>query len=372
MPEGDRQHLRPEDAPLALVVPDGSLLLTSDEAAGAIDLDLPIPVAERTGNGACLVIATQPRIIPGGGRRLVGHELVRSEYRQRTRRSVNPDYARLREEIEEEGGSTGRVMATGEPSLDLIGLVGGAVIRGIDRLRPGRGEAAEQLAKTERYIETPVYEPYTYEINAFEVGRVGALELVLLDRRSGRAFDARHTVRERQTFAVAEGRHRADRGVLEGTGPGAVLPEDVAVFEGTPPRPRLSELLQLLAEAPGEGRVADVEAVLAGLGAGPAVAAAPEAARRARIETLDGPAEGTWIDAEHVLVPSAAVGRSSLVQVTGPDGMRTFGMVEKVDHAAGEAVVRISRPGSGQRLSDEGLEAVLQELKGPEGRHTGP
>jgi hypothetical protein len=253
MADSDRQHLRPEDAPLALAIADGPLLLTPEEAAGAIDLDLPIPVAEKTGDGRCLIAASRPRVVPGGGRRLVGHELVRSEYRTRTRRSVNPEYAKLREEAEEESGGGGRVMATGEPSLDLIGLVGGAVIRGINRLRPGRAKASEQLAKTERYLETPVYEPYTYDISAFEVGRVGALEATLLDRAAGRAFEARHTMRERHTFAVAEGRHRADRGVLEGGGPGAVLPEDVAVFETSAPRPRLSDLLQILAQTTGEG-----------------------------------------------------------------------------------------------------------------------
>ena len=369
MAETDLRHLRPEDAPLALAIADGPLLLTPEEAAGAIDLDLPIPVAEKTGDGRCLIAASRPRVVPGGGRRLVAHELVRSEYRTRTRRSVNPEWAKLREEAEEEsgGGGGGRVMATGEPSLDLIGLVGSAVIRGIDRLRLGRAKASEQLASTERYLETPVYEPYTYDINAFEVGRVGALEVTLLDRAAGRAFEARHTMRERHTFAVAEGRHRSDRGVLEGGGPGAVLPEDVAVFETAAPRPRLSDLLQILAQTTGEGRAADAEAVLASLTALPAAGVTPVAhgRQRAKIETMDGPAEGTWIDAEHVVVPSASVGRSSLVQVTGPDGMRTFGMVEKVDHAKGEAVVRVGRSGGGGRLSDEALEAVLDDLKNP-------
>jgi hypothetical protein len=40
-------------------------------------------------------------------------------------------------------------------------------------------------------------------------------------------------------------------------------------------------------------------------------------------------------------------------------------MVEKVDHAKGEAVVRVGRSGGGGRLSDEALEAVLDDLKNP-------
>lgn len=368
MPEEERRRLRPDASPLALVMTEGPLLLTPDEVVAAIELDLPVPVAEKTGEGRCLVAAGRPRVAPGGGRRLVGHELVRSEYRVRTRRTVNPDYARLREEAGEQAGrDAGRVMATGDPSLDLIGLVGGTLIRGVNRLRAGRGDAAEQLARTERYLETPVYEPYTYEINALEVGRVGVLDIALLDRGAGRAYDARHTVRDRRTFAVAEGRHRADRGVLEGTGVDAVLPEAVAVYETTAPRPRLSDLLQVLAQTRGEGRAADAEAVLASLAAVPAAPSAPAArsASSVTVETLSGPTEATWLDAQHLLVPSTALGRSSLVQVTGPDGMRTFGMVEKVDHGTGQAVVRVSRPGGGERLSEEALESVLRSLKSP-------
>ncbi len=85
------------------------------------------------------------------------------------------------------------------------------------------------------------------------------------------------------------------------------------------------------------------------------------------METLAGPAEGAWLDEERIAVPTAALGRSSLVQVTGPDGMRVFGLVERVDREAGRAVVRVGRPGATRRLSDEGLEAVLRDLKASPG-----
>jgi hypothetical protein len=372
MPEAERARLRPEGAPLALAVADGPALLPAAEVAGAIEVDLPVRAVERADGEPCLVVAGRPRVVPGGGRRLVAHEVVRSEYRTGSRRRINPDYQAAGDP--DGHAEDDRVAATGDPALDLVGLVAGSVIRGLGRLGPGRGRPGETSGAADRYLEQAVFEPYTYQLSSFEVGRVGTMDAALADRRAGTALEVAHTISERRVFPVASGRHRADRGLLEGGGPAGVLPEDVALFEAAPPRPRLSDLLRAILDGGGEGRAANVEEVLARLGTGtPAVAAsaAPSVpagvGRRVTVETLAGPAEGEWLDEERIAVPAAALGRSSLVQVTGPDGMRVFGLVERVDREAGRAVVRVGRPGTARKLSDEGLEAVLRDLKSSPG-----
>lgn len=391
-PEADRGRLRAEDSPLAIAVADGPLLVPADEIDAIVELDLPArAAADVLADGTpslgprCLILAERPRLAPGGGRRLVGHDVVTSEYRTGTRRRINPEHRRLRAEAEDEEGrgAGGRIFATGDPMIDLVGLVAGTVIRGVGALGPARERASDALARTERYLEEPTFEPYTYRVSSFEVGRAAAMRLTLVDRPAGRAYEARHAMRERRTFPVAEGRRATDRGLLEGTGSQAVLPADVALFETGAPRPRLSDLLHALVSAGGDGRtatVADALAVIKGPppaagAASPAVAVAeitpvrldaadpprPETAR-AVVETVNGPAEGTWLDAERIAVPTDALGRSMLVQVTQPDGMITFGLVERVERG-GHAIVRVGRPGGRARLSDEGLESVLRDLK---------
>jgi hypothetical protein len=91
--------------------------------------------------------------------------------------------------------------------------------------------------------------------------------------------------------------------------------------------------------------------------------AAPASAARVTVHTADGPVEATWTGPERIEVPTAALGRSKLVEVEGPDGMRTLGLVERVDEAAGRAVIRVNRPTSDRRVSDEGLDSVLRDLK---------
>jgi hypothetical protein len=275
MPEAERRRLSADASPLALALADGTGTLSpAEDAAAAVDADLPLRVIDRADDEAapCLLVLGRPRLVPGGGRRLVGHEVVRSEYRSGSRRTVNPEYRRLRDaaEAEEDGGRgpTGSVLATGDPMLDLIGLAGGLVLRGVNRLRPAREDPAAALARTERYFETATFEPYTYKLTSFEVGRAGVLDAALVDRAAGRVLEARHTLRERRTFPVAEGRHRADRGLLEGTGPQAALAEDVALFEGESPRPPLSDVLRLLlATGAGEGRPGGLADALAALSA---------------------------------------------------------------------------------------------------------
>ncbi|HEX8376005.1 MAG TPA: hypothetical protein VF606_12590, partial [Geminicoccaceae bacterium] len=141
----------------------------------------------------------------------------------------------------------------------------------------------------------------------------------------------------------------------------------------------LSDVLRLLLASGGDGRPGDADDALAALSrvaaaeAPPAPASAAvedrpravsDSAARVTVHTADGPVDATWTGPERIEVPTAALGRSKLVEVEGPDGMRTLGLVERVDEAAGSTVIRVNRPtSSDRRVSDEGLDSVLRDLK---------
>src|SRR5690349_12773514 len=122
LPAAERARLDAAGAPLALAVADGPLLLHAKEVPAAVEPDLPVRVAEGVDGVPCLVVAERPRRLPGGERRLVGHEVVRSEFRSGVHRTLNPDYARTQEEGGEPRGGLGRFIRTGDPLLDVIGL----------------------------------------------------------------------------------------------------------------------------------------------------------------------------------------------------------------------------------------------------------
>jgi hypothetical protein len=147
---------------------------------------------------------------------------------------------------------------------------------------------------------------------------------------------------------VAKGRSRYDRGLLEGSGPQAVLPEDVDLFEAAPPRPRLSELLAALLADGGAGRPGSARDALERLEpAAGTLAAEPRQARAAAHRAEPGQA-----DAEPA-ASAPALGRSGVVQVTEPDGTQRFGLVDG------------SRPTTApRRLPPDELEDALRDLKG--------
>lgn len=363
MPEAGRERLPAGGATLAVAVVDrGGALLSPAEVPGHLEVDLPLALAREVGEADCLVVAgVARRTAEGGGRRLVGHEVVRSEYRSGTRRAADAGRTRraARDEDDGGGGLGGLgVMRTGDPALDLVGLVAGGLIRGVGRLWSARDEAAAAGLGPDEGVAAPgpeaaVYRPYTYEVSLFEMERAGVVGAALVDRAAGRVHEARHAVRERRTFPLAKGRHAADRGLLERTGRQAVLEADLDLFAEQPPRPRLSDILRALAAGGGEGRpggVAEATAVLARAGGEDRTAAVPgdaPAAGSATVRTAAGSTSGTWTATGLVEVPAASLGGSSLVEVTRPDGVRAFGLVERVDEATGRAVVRVGGPAGG-------------------------
>jgi hypothetical protein len=262
MPEAARSRLEPAQATAAFAVRDGAALLPPGEARAACVQDLPLPA----GTGAevqCLVLVDRLPTARSAPRRPLAHEIVRSTYRAGSQRQPNPDYRDIWDslrELEDDDGAG--LMATGEPALDLIGLVASSVLDGIDLFTRERAAAAARakLAATPATLSSATWEPYTFEVTTLEATRSGRLRAVLVDHGSGLAWPLERVVLEQRRFRVAEERRARDRDLLEGHGGGLVDVADVAVWEQAGLRPSLLDLAAALAEVDGPGATTSVAA----------------------------------------------------------------------------------------------------------------
>ena len=266
-------------APLGLTV-------RSPSAAGPVrDLSLPPDDGARR----CALLVELDASVRAAPRRVLGHERIRSTYRAGSAGRANPEYQRLQRELRElESGSAPAILATGDPGLDLIGLVAGGILGGAAAIVDGRhaSDLRRRLASTPPRIGDVVWEPYSFEVTTLEASRRGPLRARLLDRGAGTVWSVEETIQETGRFRVAAGRRARDRGLLEGGGDGLRDAEDVTAWEQDGVQPRLSFVLAALARA-----------------------AAPTAA------------------ADWMLEPAAGAG-GSVVAATGPDGVRRFRLRE--------------------------------------------
>lgn len=361
LPEPERRMLEAETPPLAVAAVDRGAALPVALAAQILEYDLPAEhAATLDGTAArCLVLVERADAMRAAPRRLVAHTVVRSTYRRAGRSSANPEHAALKRslrELDQDGG--GGVMATGDPAIDLIGLVAGTVLGGIDavRRRQAENEVLAALETTPRQIEEAVWEPYTYELNTVEAERAVSLRLALVDRAAGRFWPVVSRTRETRRFAIAEGRHAKDRDLLEGGGD-AVLEADLDVWEQGAVRLRLSHVLGLVAaETRGrDGAAGDAARVLAiwseaggtradRTGSGDGAAPAPAEAGRFMVRSAAGLVAARPAGAGRLSVPLSALGRSSLVEVIRPDGTRGYGLVAEIDTGRDLAIVRLGGP----------------------------
>jgi hypothetical protein len=275
MPAAEAARLDPRAAPLALTTLDGDV---ATAAAAAAAVDLPLPADD--GRAPCLLLVEAAATTRAAPRRPLGHEIVRSTYRAGGRRA-NPAYRALREQLREvERSDDVAVMATGDPTLDLIGLVAGTVLQGIDDALDG-GAAARlraRLAATPPTLEEGDWEPYTFAVTTIEATRQGRLRAALVERATGAAWHLDRPVVERRRFRVAEGRRARDRGLLEGGGDGLAATTDVAVWEQAGLRPSLAGLLAELAGAAVPGALSAATEPAAGPAAEPDTAGGVEMA----------------------------------------------------------------------------------------------
>ncbi len=358
----DCRHLAasPEAAPAALLV----------ETFGPIELAPAPPAAASSGEARCRLLLgapaiSQQRLSPRGVVRLEGERPVA------TRRRVNPEYRRLEAELrrlEREERAPTRLSRTGDPALDLLGLLlGGAV----DLVRAAAGSnereaLAARLAATPRYLEEPVTSRYTYEVELFELYRRGTVEAVLWDASSGRTWRARLPFEERRTLALPLGRDPRDRR----TPAGFTLVADRRALEdptALPIRLDPGALFSTLATALEEtGRTRDLAALRTQLAAASTLPAAgpPPAATPADGNGGIDPAElplrpheavvvvlagdepralGFYVAPQRVLTVAHALPPGSLVPLETSSGLRLYGLVERRDPRADLALLWVPR-----------------------------
>jgi hypothetical protein len=324
--EPARRRLEPTAAPLTITVLDHGIELATAAAGEAVLWDLPVPI-EDGGTASCAVLVDRTPTARAAPRRILAHQLVRSTYRRGSRSTTNPEQAALRRsmrELEQEDGV--QVLATGEPSVDLIGLLVGGILDGISRYRRGRAEtqARDELAATPATLEEVIWEPYTYELTELEATRTGVLRAALVDRRLGRAWPIGREVRETRRFAVAAGRSPKDRPLLESASSDVVSRADVAVWEQAGLQPSLTQLLATLSDATGDGVRLEATEIAAGW------AAAPIRLTNAPMGSPDvEPAEPSrqHADGSTALRPRG----SSVEQTVTADGLRSYRLVTPAD-----------------------------------------
>lgn len=255
LPDLQRRLLQPEASPVAVAMVEDGQALPQERAAQLLVADLPVPVIGQldAAGPRCLLLLERTGTAAAAPRRPLAHEMVRSTYGRGTRRVGNPEHAALKQamrEVKEDEGP--RILATGDPATDLVGLIAGTVLSGMDLFarRRQENELRAALAATPAAQEEPSWEPYSYGVTTVEAARAGSLRAALIDRQTGAAWGIGEQVREVRTFRVASGRHTRDRDVLEGRSGSAVVEADLEVWEKGGPRPALSTLLSRLAVAP--------------------------------------------------------------------------------------------------------------------------
>lgn len=353
LPATARERLDPAASPFAREV---------QEAAGAseLEVDLPIPPASgRADEAACVLQIALGQPEPGAPPTVIGTRIVQSSYRREGRRRVNPEHEELRElsrDLESRKGRP-RILATGDPGIDLIGLLAETVLEGIDEVqrRMARGEVEAALANTPRHLETVLWEPYTYPASEVLAARGMPVRVTLSEATEPDRWQAAGVLREERTFQVAQRRHRKDKDLLEGDETAVTSEAEVLAWQQRPMRPKLSAVAALLLQ----GQPAPEPA------AGPRPLLPPEAQRRLqpaglRLLTPEGPMTATLMPDGKVAVPLAATGRSGVVTLIDGEGRRSYGIVESRDAAAGRAIVRVGAARPREALKGAGAAAPMR------------
>lgn len=318
LPEAERQHLDPATSPLAVTVIGGGLPVPPDLVQTGLTLDLPIRTTAPAG-APCLLLVELAPTVRSAPRQPLAHAIVPSTYRRGTQRVANPAHEALRRKVRELEGDPGDdVIATGDPTIDLIGLVAGGLLNGIGSIWRGRAEseARAALAATPASFAEPVWEPYTYQLTTVETERTGQLRATLIERAQGLSWPLEQTVHERRRFKVAVGRLPKDRDLLESRGGDVVTTADVTVWERGGLRPSLTWLATALPTGPAAGMPGDMAAVVATWTATP----------HGPLPGLDR-ADDETMDAT-VAITGHTTGSTSVEQVVTADGVRRYQLVE--------------------------------------------
>lgn len=330
------------------------------------------PLAEHAPDGACQIVVGAAVKLPAPADQLLGREAVHSTYPSGTKRRRNVEHQAIEQKLAAARREADRqvdVLATGDPLLDLIGTVAGGIIGGIGAIagRQDIQSLESALAASPAYIEEPILAPYRYELIDLEAERRFSVPVTLHDGQA--SWRRAISLSERRRFALADGRHPGDTQARHAPEAALIDKAGLAAWRESPPPLDKAALVTHLAAAIQEtdGRAAMLAEALeepARLAAiEPAVgpmATAPATAREHGGDLLKvgaGDLPGFYVTAEHIVVPAEALGRSSIVAVAYPDGMRAHGLVELVDDGLGLALVYLPRRGEALPLSHDASSA---------------
>ncbi len=350
------------------------VLLGGDDA---VRLDLPglKPTAEDT-PAPCLLLVD--RVVAEGGTVVeTARETIASRRRTGSQRRVNPAYTRLERELaaarreQRRSRSTRSILATGDPSLDLLGMVAETLLAGGRALFGGEDRVAElerQLAETEPFIDAPIYRRYRYRLLRYAGRRTGAVRVALLDAGRRRGWTTRVSLEETRRFALAEGRDPEDDTPLpEDVGELAERADLEAWREGPPKAPAsvLLRHLEVAMRAPARSLTRQ-ELLAAWRAAAPIIANADPSAAASRPASTPRESEsvvvlrrgeaaaglGFYVTPEMILTLERFLGKSVLVPVEVAPELVTYGIVEARDAESGLVLVWVPKSGPPLALAE--------------------
>ncbi len=360
------------ELPAALLEGREGIVLPVVPLDAATPLRLDLPGLERVAAapaGRCLLLVD--RVVAGGGELVeTGRETVESRRRVGSRRQLNPEYERIERELAEARAEARRrrpaerILSTGDPALDLVGLVaetvlaGGRILFGGDRV----AELEAKLAETPPFVEVPVVHRYRYELRRFAGRRSGSVRAALLDPRRGGGWTVRVALEERREFAVVRGRDPGDDTPLPPGIGEPVDPETLEAWRQAPPMVPASVLLRHLrtvVAAPPQPFTR--ERLLAAWGEAPPATVAvtsepPQHSPSVVLVRRGGETVGLgfYVTPETIVTRAGFLGESILVPVEAAPGLVTYGVVEARDPESDLALVWLPRSGPPLKLAADG------------------
>jgi len=347
--------------------------LAASDPAVRVDLDRPLrqQATDLPDASRCLIRVGRAELMPSPPRRVISERTLRSSFVSGTKRAPNPDYVEQEEDAEDGTPSLGRFLKTGDPTVDLIGVLAEGVVAGLGAFRTD-DDAADSPPKT---VDVDRLVPYSYSLSELEAGRAARLPIALHDRLLDASHSTTVELNETKLFALTDDRHPNDPQLRHDPASQLITSVQLERWEAGIPQVRASTLIDHLRHAvlgePGSRlriaeRPADPWSVEPAAGydgqrrhAPPASAgwATPMAVDDAiRLVDDDSGATGFYVDPQHLIVPAGALPATSLVPLSYPDGKLVYGLLHSKNPQSGLALVFTPRNGEPLALADVALE----------------
>ena len=335
----------PEGAPLAILV---------DPLQNAtIRQDIPLPVfsgADET-SARCLMQIGGPIDGIDLDRRVLRQAKIHSSYPSKTRKAPNPEYenlklrARSRDEDDEDSFD---LLMTGDPMLDLIGLVAGGIYYGYTSLTATKDgfDLDRAMEETPSTIDVPVLSPYSYDLTELETSRRSRVTVSLIDRQTDEHWVSEIKLWERKRFALSDDRHPEDPTRQHDAKATLVTSTELADWESSTPALAVSRALNGVLET-------KPKITLASLGHKTESGQAPLSTEMKTLEPIgdivrvgdDGEGRGFYVDSDHILTLARYTQGSSLTKVTTATGGTVYGMVSRNNPGDKLTLVFMPKPG---------------------------